>query len=342
MYRELAGYVVSCINHFSIEYGYSIDVIAYPVNAEAPFQFSFAENVKVESRDKYNSKLLVEKIKKDNYDLVLVGGWADKEYMKAIRSTRPSLCVLAFDSWWNGTLKQYLLSAYSRLFIKPYFQFAFVPGHQQSQLALHLGFRNSNIIQGMYSADVSKFAKEHNEPNRLASETPKRLMYVGRYSSEKFINELQQVFFELWKCGAINWKLVCAGTGILFEKRIQHEAIEHLGFLQPEQLVNEMRNANAFVLPSTFEPWGVVVHEFAAAGVPLILSENVGAKSAFLRNGENGFIFESGDSNDLSNKLKLLFAKSDNELAKMGELSYTLALKITPDTWAKSLHQLMQ
>ena len=47
--------------------------------------------------------------------------------------------------------------------------------------------------------------------------------------------------------------------------------------MQPEDLLAFMSTGKAFVLPSTFEPWGVAVHEFAAAGYPLILSDAVGA-----------------------------------------------------------------
>jgi glycosyltransferase involved in cell wall biosynthesis len=45
-------------------------------------------------------------------------------------------------------------------------------------------------------------------------------------------------------------------------------------------------------MPSKKEPWGVVLHEMAIAGLPLLASENVGAASAFLREGENGKVFK--------------------------------------------------
>ena len=51
-------------------------------------------------------------------------------------------------------------------------------------------------------------------------------------------------------------------------------------FIQPENL-EKVKNAGCFVLPSLKDNWGVVVHEFAAAGLPLIISDGVGAKLLF-------------------------------------------------------------
>jgi glycosyltransferase involved in cell wall biosynthesis len=53
--------------------------------------------------------------------------------------------------------------------------------------------------------------------------------------------------------------------------------------------------ADVFALLSTYEPWGVVVNEAAACGLPLVLSEQVGAARDLLRDGENGFLVPVGD-----------------------------------------------
>jgi glycosyltransferase involved in cell wall biosynthesis len=53
--------------------------------------------------------------------------------------------------------------------------------------------------------------------------------------------------------------------------------------------------ADVFALLSSHEPWGVVVNEAAACGLPLVLSERVGAARDLLRDGENGFLVPAGD-----------------------------------------------
>lgn len=53
--------------------------------------------------------------------------------------------------------------------------------------------------------------------------------------------------------------------------------------------------ADAFALLSRHEPWGVVVNEAAASGLPLVLSEHVGAAPDLLHDAENGFLVPVDD-----------------------------------------------
>lgn len=46
-------------------------------------------------------------------------------------------------------------------------------------------------------------------------------------------------------------------------------------------MTNLMKQCGVFILPSRIEPWGVVVHEFSAAGFPLLLSDQVGSAESF-------------------------------------------------------------
>jgi glycosyltransferase involved in cell wall biosynthesis len=53
--------------------------------------------------------------------------------------------------------------------------------------------------------------------------------------------------------------------------------------------------ADVFALLSEHEPWGVVVNEAAACGLPLVLSNRVGAAADLLVDGENGTLVAAGD-----------------------------------------------
>jgi glycosyltransferase involved in cell wall biosynthesis len=53
--------------------------------------------------------------------------------------------------------------------------------------------------------------------------------------------------------------------------------------------------ADVFALLSSRETWGVVVNEAAASGLPLVLSDRVGAAYDLLRDGENGYVVPAGD-----------------------------------------------
>ena len=61
-----------------------------------------------------------------------------------------------------------------------------------------------------------------------------------------------------------------------------------------ESLAQQIYNSgDLFLMPSSFEPWGVVVHEHAAAGFPLLLSDAVGAGERFLEAPRNGTAFRA-------------------------------------------------
>jgi glycosyltransferase involved in cell wall biosynthesis len=68
-----------------------------------------------------------------------------------------------------------------------------------------------------------------------------------------------------------------------------------LGDVARDEIAGLSAAADIFVLLSRHEPWGVVVNEAAACGLPLVLSDTVGAAWDLLRSGENGFVVEPGD-----------------------------------------------
>ena len=80
-----------------------------------------------------------------------------------------------------------------------------------------------------------------------------------------------------------------------------------------------MAKCGAFVLPSRKEPWGVVVQEAAAARMPVICSNAVGAGDHLVEDGESGFVFESGNAEELAGKLAVLSSASPERRKEMGE-----------------------
>lgn len=336
LYKELAGYFVACLDHLCQAHDVQADVVAYPVNSDAPFQFQHSSRIHIHSRKDFTTDQLCKLVSDGNYDLVFVGGWFDKDYLTAIQG-RKCPALLGFDNQWNGSMKHQLSALYGRFFIQPKFDYAFVPGAKQVQFAKHLGFNREHIITGAYSSDVPKFLSISRQ-----SAAPKRLIYAGRYATEKFVTPLFESFLEVKAELQSNWELHAIGTGPLWQQRVVHENIHHHGFMQPDDLLQFMAKGDAFVLPSTFEPWGVVVHEFASAGYPLLLSNAVGAAEAFLQHEKNGFLFEANQKEALKTAIRRLMQLNDDALSVMGSHSRLLAQSITPETWAASLYRLMK
>ena len=80
------------------------------------------------------------------------------------------------------------------------------------------------------------------------------------------------ILLDAWKLIESNrdgWELHFIGNGSLKSKLTQEDGIIVSDFMQPNELVKEIPKTGCFILPSRHEPWGVVIHEFASAGIPL-------------------------------------------------------------------------
>ena len=101
LYKELAGYFIACLDELCEQHGVQADVVAYPVNADAPFQFKHSQRISLIARNTLTDDQLEQMIAGNSYDLIFTGGWFDKGYLKAIRS-RKCPALLGFDNAWNG------------------------------------------------------------------------------------------------------------------------------------------------------------------------------------------------------------------------------------------------
>ena len=65
------------------------------------------------------------------------------------------------------------------------------------------------------------------------------------------------------------------------------------GFVQYDMLPVYYGLASAFVHPAKSEPWGLVVNEAAASGLPLLVSRTVGAQYELVEDGRNGYLLDA-------------------------------------------------
>lgn len=335
LYTEIAEYFLACCRELS-KHG-EVHIIRWPVNKEAPFHFSENKNIWLYNKSDYNKQGLLNLVQTINPSIIICSGWIDKDYLKITKAFYKKIpTVMTCDTHWRGTFKQQLARIISRFTLLKTFSHAWVPGEIQKKYALKLGFKQNKIEKGFYSCDLSSFQTYYtSQKENKAQNFPKRFLYVGRYYDFKGINELWKAFIELQNKINSDWELWCLGTGDITP--IQHPKIKHFGFVQPKDLQNYISQTGVFILPSRYEPWGVVVHEFAAAGFPLLLSTQVGAKEQFLTEEKNGFQFEAQNATSLKNALKKIISCSDEKLIEMGKYSFELSKSISPTIWSNSI-----
>ncbi|MBM3920800.1 MAG: glycosyltransferase family 4 protein [Sphingomonadales bacterium] len=340
LYTELAGYSMDCFReHLRIHPEDSIHVVHYPINPEAPFQFNVPVGVVLHEKKKLGSEGIYDLIKQIRPSVILMSGWQDKDYLRLARmASKTYRFVLCLDNTWRNTWKQWLLLLPARFIVRSITRFCWVPGEPQKKYAVLLGFNPDNVFTGFYAANLQRYR----DIATLAKSTdrPRRFLVVARYIPQKGYDILWKAFMALHKDGSNKWELWCAGTGSLYEHRIQFSGIRHLGFVQPNEMEYLISQTDVFVLPSRFEPWGVAVQEFAAAGMPLILSDAVNAHHAFLRHQGNGFLFKSGDAESLQDAMQTMMNASDAQLLKMGAISAELAGVYDSHAWSATLHKL--
>jgi glycosyltransferase involved in cell wall biosynthesis len=90
------------------------------------------------------------------------------------------------------------------------------------------------------------------------------------------------------------------------------------GFRQIGELRAFYAGAGAFVHPALEEPWGLVINEAMASGLPVLSSRNVGAAEELVQEGKTGFLFDPGDVNSIAESLFKMFSMSEAERHKMG------------------------
>jgi glycosyltransferase involved in cell wall biosynthesis len=87
--------------------------------------------------------------------------------------------------------------------------------------------------------------------------------------------------------------------------------VRFLGFVNQRQLPEVYAAADVLVLPSAHEPFGLVVNEAFACGLPAVVSEACGAAGDLVKDRETGFVVPVGDRAALADGLRTLAAAAE-------------------------------
>lgn len=136
------------------------------------------------------------------------------------------------------------------------------------------------------------------------------VLSVARLVPEKGIDDLVRALAE---AGDSRLRLVVAGDGPQRQALVELAAglgvrLTVLGHVAEAELAQLYVDADVFALLSRHEPWGVAVNEAAASGLPLLLSDHVGAAADLLADGRNGLLVPAGDVQEAAAALNRLAA----------------------------------
>lgn len=343
LFTRLPDYFFRCIQSLlnADHKGSEAIVVCYPPDKNATFNFPEVPGLKLVRKNDFKRETL------DQWkpDLIYVAGWSDKDYAVVVQQWKSIVpVVMGMDNPWKGTIKQRIAVLLSPVLFRNKAPYIWVAGYPQYEFARRIGYPATHIIDGLYCADISRFLKKEEE--KITGR--KKILFVGRMVEYKRPHWLAETFSNI--CARYpqlseQWELVLAGSGPLEESirsKYGHlSIIKQIPFIQPQQLVQWYHQASVFCLPSDNEHWGVVVHEAAAAGLSLLLSDTCGAATSFLIHGYNGATFSSNNKASLEKNLLQLMQLPDEELQLQGKRSAQLADRINHQTWSGQLKSLL-
>lgn len=358
LWTEMSGYLNGCLRVLAGSPDVSLFLASMDNKKINPFDkdmFSWLSDT-YSYADLPNADVLLARLQEFQPDAILVSSWHIPAYRKILRQYRGrAVRVLCSDNQWEGTFKQWLGVLSARWYLHPLYDYAFLSGERQAVFAKKLGFAAGHIWRGLYCCDHPRFESAYR--NRMeAVHTKKAFIFVGRLVPERKTPKLGAWFRWLFperakggigtlvegyslyrKMSADPWPLIVCGTGPEEQRLRGIDGIVLKGFVQPGDLPAEFEEAGCFVLPSSFEPWGVVIHEATAAGLGVICTDVCGASVHLVQDFYNGYIIPRKDPRALAKAMARFSALPDADIREFSENSHTLSLQYTPQRWASSL-----
>lgn len=167
-------------------------------------------------------------------------------------------------------------------------------GHKE--LFRHYGMMEERIFLMPMMVDNGKYKRDLPCP----SHKPFRFGYLGRLVAHKQVEKIIQALPE-------DCELHIVGDG---EERTKLEIMARCkkvvfhGKAFGDEKIKILHSIDCLVLYSAYEPWGLVVNEALASGIPVIVSDKVGAKIDLIEGANpTGLVAKWDDVNDLAGKM---------------------------------------
>jgi glycosyltransferase involved in cell wall biosynthesis len=237
---------------------------------------------------------------------------------------------------WKAKLKEWLWPIYFRMADQ-----VLVPSTTARELLKSIGIPADRISMTPYSVDnpwwCAQAARVDRTQVRTEWNVPSSavvILFCAKLQPWKRPHDLLRAFA---KANAPDSFLVYAGDGPLLQELKREAAtlsvedrVRFLGFVNQSQLPSLYKSSDLFVLPSEYEPFGVVVNEAMLCGCAVAVSDRVGAGFDLVHL-ENGFVYPCGDVEALAALIRQA-ATDPAKLKQMGAASERII-----QTW--SLHE---
>lgn len=240
--------------------------------------------------------------------------------------------INTYKDWWQSGKGGYVMKSYPDRLIEisksPQVHFIAV-SKAIKQRAIEYGILEDKIIVHYTGIDTEKF-KPCSKPIHLREDI---ILFIGRFVENKGVMDIIFAFEKIFKMNN-KVKLILIGDGHLrndIEKLVQERNIPCFltGILHTEDVINWLNICKVLCLPSKKivngenEGLGQVLLEAQAAGVPVVGSNVGGIREALIDN-VTGVLFDSGDINDLSEKIIYLLDNKELNIMSLNARTHIL------------------
>ena len=283
--------------------------------------------------------------------VLAIAGYGDAAMRGAARwaRRRGAWSVMMSDSQYRDWPRQLWKERLKRHLVSRHFDAAFVSGASAAAYAESLGIPGHRIWRGYDVVDNDLFARRAAEARadeerlRATLNLPRDfLLFVGRFIPEKNLPRLLEAFSMVADRPPLKgWELVMVGSGPL-EASLRRQAaplgsrIRFCGFQQLDRLPAYYGLAQALILPSVSESWGLTVNEAMASSLPVIVSRQCGCATDLVFPGLNGAIVDPDDPGDIARAIVELAGHGPRRV-EYGAASRRIVETFSLDMWAKAL-----
>ena len=244
---------------------------------------------------------LYEKLKSLSPDVIILTGYNPAHLVGAFYAIFHKTKLIIHT---DGTMRSEANQSYWHRLIRRLLSFkvsAYIgTGESARELYVSHGAKAENIFISRLAVDNEMF--RNNNPKLQKKEFD--LIFVGRFEEIKRPLFVIDIAEKLSQSLGRTIHVVFIGSGSLdssIRERLKNSKnISALlpGFVQPEHLPSWFHRSRVFVLPSTFEPWGLVANEAAAAGLPIVSTDVPGSVGEIIWDGVNGKVVSASATAD--------------------------------------------
>ncbi len=178
--------------------------------------------------------------------------------------------------------------------------------------------RFNNYKNKCYKWGYFPFLKKYENSSELfTNKEPTVILSVARPIDWKHHEVAVQLADRLKKAGYdFTLNIIGDGDFSMYEKLAKDlsvtDKVNFLGAMPPEKVREYMDTAGIFIFTSDFsEGWGAVLNEAMNSGCAAVASHAVGSAPFLIKDGENGFLYENGNLDDLYNKVSYLLGNPE-------------------------------